>query len=560
MCQSTRPVPAGFNIIVVTVTEDMHSSEVSYINAPALNELLASSEEFALLDVREAAAFSHGHLWLANTLPYSRLELKIRRFVPRTDTHVVLCDDADGLAEQAAGKLKNMGYSEINILQKGIGGWREAGYDLVDGNYVIAHSLGYFIETQYGTPVITASELKSRLDNNEAIVIVDARSEQDYKNASIAGSISVPAAEVARRIPDLVKDSSTPVVVHCAGITRAALGAQGLLNCGIKNPIYSLINGTRGWDMIDGELLSDQPIDEIKPSGAAKAFSSAAAVKLARQHKLEYISVEQLAIWQTDNPKRTVYKIDVRSETEYQQGHLPRALWIPGGELVGMTIDHLATQNARLCLLAEHDCARAEITAFWMKQQGWQDVVIVGDWKDTVELQVGSEANPYPELDNLDLVLVTAQQCRELLETADTLLLDFSTSASHQNSHIPTAVWASRAQLFRQIEQLKDKTNIICSSEDGVIALLAASDLERLLGRPVKVLRGGNRAWSSAGFELESGIDRILGEIDDIDKLTMTGIDRESILQWHEQGIRWRVGLYEQFKRDRPIQFQANEL
>jgi rhodanese-related sulfurtransferase len=551
-------VPAGFNIDVATMTDKSHSPEVSYIDALSLSELLASGDEFALLDVREAAAFSRGHLWLANTLPYSRLELKIRRFVPRTDTRIVLCDDADGLAGQAAGSLEKMGYSNISILQKGIEGWREAGYDLVDGNYVIAHSLGYFIEGQYRTPVISAAELKTRLDNNEAMVIVDARSEQDYRNASIAGSISVPAAEVARRIPDLVKDSSTPVVVHCAGITRAALGAQGLLNCGIKNPVYSLINGTRGWDMIDGELLSDQPIEEVKPSSAAKAFSSLAAAKLARQHNLEYISLEQLAIWQTDHPKRTVYKIDVRSESEYRQGHLPGTLWIPGGELVGMTIDHLATQNARLCLFAEHDCARAEITAAWMQQQGWQDVVIASDWKGAADLQIGPEANPYPELCNLDLELVTAKQCRELLESDDRLLLDFSTSTSHRNSHIPTAVWASRAQLHRQTGQLQDRANIVCSSEDGLIALLAASDLEELLGRPVKALQGGNSAWISAGFDVESGIDRKLGEIDDVDKLAPTGTDRDSIMRWHEQGIRWRVGLYEKFKRDRPIQFQAN--
>ena len=524
-----------------------------------MHELLDSDDEFALIDVREAAAFSHGHLWLANPLPYSRLELKIRRFVPRTDTRIVLCDDADGLAEQAAGNLKTMGYANISILNRGVGGWKEAGYDLVDGNYVIAHSLGYFIEGHYATPVISASELKSRLDKNEALIIIDTRSEQDYKNASIAGSISVPAAEVPRRVPDLVKDSSTPGVDHCAGITRAALGAQGLLNCGIKNPIYSLINGTRGWDMIKGELLSNQPIEEARPSAAAKAFSVAAATKLAAQHKLDYLRLDQLANWQTQNPQRTVYQIDVRSESEYQQGHFPGTLWIPGGELVGMTIDHLAIQNARLCLFADHDCARAEISAAWMKQQGWQDVVIVSDWKDAVDLQTGPEPDYYPELNSLNVELVTAQQCHSLFESADSLLLDFSTSASHRKSHIPSAVWASRAQLYRQFNNLQDKPDIICSSEDGVIALLAAKDLEQLLGRPVKALQGGNQAWISAGFEQQTGLGDVLGEIDDVDKLAPTGSDRDSIMKWHQQGIRWRQGLYEQFKQDQPIRFRTSD-
>ena len=541
------------------MTDNNYTSKASYIDAPILHSLLESDKEYALIDVREAAAFSHGHLWLANPVPYARLELKIRRFVPRTDTHIVVCDDADGLAEQAASNLETMGYSNISILNKGVAGWKEAGYDLVDGNYVIAHSLGYFIEGHYATPVISASELKTRLDKGESILIVDARSEQDYRSASIAGSISVPAAEVARRIPDLVKDADTAVVFHCGGITRAALGAQGILNCGIENPVYSLIEGTRGWDMIDGELVGGQPIDEAAPSKQATAFSAAAAAKLVSQYDLVYISANELEDWQEQNPKRTVYKIDVRSENEYLQRHFSGTLWIPGGELVGMTIDHLATQNARLCLYADHDCARAEITANWMKLQGWQDVVIVSDWKQASDLLTGPEPDYYPELYNPGVDLLAARQCAEQLGSADTLLLDFSSSAGYRKSHIPAAIWASRAQLYRQYKNLPDKTDIILSSEDGVTALLAARDLEKLSGRRAKVLQGGNSAWISAGFATETGVDEILGEIDDIDKLALTGADRDSVMRGHQQGIRWRQGLYEQFKQDKPIIFRADD-
>jgi rhodanese-related sulfurtransferase len=356
-----------------------------------------------------------------------------------------------------------------------------------------------------------------------------------------------------------VKNTDTTVVVHCAGITRAALGAQGILNCGIKNPVYSLINGTRGWDMIDGELLIDQPIEEARPSRAAKVFSSEAATRLARERKLKYINPDDLETWQKANLTRTVYKIDIRSEQEYLEEHFPGTIWIPGGELVGMTIDHLATQNARLCLYADSDCARAEITAGWMNQQDWSDVVIANDWKKVTSLQSGSEPDYFPELEHIDIDRVTPQLCQKILNSTDTLLLDFSTSASHRKSHIPAVVWASRAQLYRQYKNLSDSADIICSSEDGVIALLAARDLEKLTGRPVKVLQGGNSAWILAGFKTEPDIDEILGEIDDIDKLSPTGTDRDSIMRWHQQGISWREGLYKKFKQDKPVKFHAND-
>ena len=538
------------------MTDNQISSNASYIDASTLNDLLKSEGEFALLDVREATAFSNGHLWLANALPYSRLELKVRRFVPRTSTQIILCDQDDGLAEQAARVLGQMGYSNTKLLMGGIRAWKDAGYDLVDGNYVIAHSLGYFIEDYYATPVISARELQSRLKNNEPMMIVDCRAEPEHQHASLPGSISIPAAEVIHRIPDLVEDDNTPIVVHCAGITRAALGGQSLLNCGIKNPVYSLIDGTRGWDLADGDLISDQPIDQAIPSAKAKAFALAAANKLAEQYQLEYLSNDQMQSWRQQNPHRTVYNIDVRSEQEYLQAHFPGSLWIPGGELIGMTIDHLATQNARLCLFADQDCARAEITASWMKQQGWRDVVLASDWREEIPLQSGPEPDYYPELDQLDAHLISPQQCAELLSSNDTLLLDFSTSRAYRQSHVPTATWASRAQLFQLVEALKNNTNIICTSDDETVARLASKDIKQLTGHSANVLQDGNQAWATTGFELETGMGQRLGEIDDVDKFAPpTSSERDVITEWHWKSIRWRHGLYQQFKLDQPIKF-----
>lgn len=537
-----------------------HDLEVIYIDASVLNDALSDGDEIALLDVREAGAFSYEHLWLASPLPYSNLELKIRRFIPRLDTRIVLCDDGDGLAEQAVTNLDSMGYTSLRVLRQGIEGWKNAGYAVIDGNYVIAHTFGYFIEEHYGTPVIDASELQSRLDNNESLIIIDTRSEQDYRNASIAGSISVPVAEVARRIPDLVGDSDTTVVVHCAGITRAALGAEALINSGIKNPVVSLIDGTRGWDLVDGELVSNQPIEAVIPSEKATAFCVAAAKKFASLYQLEYIRIDQLNDWLKNNPDRTSYKIDIRSEQEYRRGHYPQTIWIPGGELVGMTIDHLATQHARICLFADQDCARAEITAFWMQQQNWTDVVIVSDWIDADSMVTGPEPEQRPEFDRLAADFVTAEDCYSLMSSGKCLLLDFTKSLNYQRAHIPSSKWASRAQLFQQVDNLETDLEIICTSEDDIIAILAASDLRRLSGRPIKILRGGNNAWIAAGYELTSGAEQMLGTIDDVDKLAPPiDPDRSRIIEWHQQGILWRHGLYEKFKKDQSLPFKMNQ-
>src|SRR5262249_5052565 len=92
--------------------------------------MLADGGELALLDVREELIFAGGHLLHARSLPVSRLELRIRALVPRRATRIVLVDDGDGLAQRAAGKLAEFGYTDVALLDGGVAAWTAAGFEL----------------------------------------------------------------------------------------------------------------------------------------------------------------------------------------------------------------------------------------------------------------------------------------------------------------------------------------------------------------------------------------------------------------------------------------------
>jgi len=529
----------------------------SYIDAASLQAMLDDQNEIALLDIREAAPFAEGHLWLATNIPLSCIEFRIRRFVPRSRTRLVLCDDNDGLAERAAVVLNKMGYDNIQILVSGVSAWVDAGNSLVSGNYVIAHSFGYFIEEHFQTPVITAEELMAKQQAGEDIVLVDTRAESDYIANSITNSISVPAAEVARRIPDLAPDPKTQVVVHCAGVTRAALGVQGLLNADITNPVYSLREGTRGWVLAGGTLSPNQPVEHSNRSSSAKEFSRAAMNKIAQRFKLSYINHDDLSRWRDENPDRTCYLVDVRTEQEYLAEHYPGTIWVPGGELAGMTIDHLATQGARLALFADTDCARAELTASWMKQQNWNDVVIVNDWKNAQPLASGPEPDYYPELEQLNVSSISTMELSNPLLQGNTMIIDFSPSETYRKAHIPGAVWATRSQLPGNLNIPQDSERIVVTSVNGRLARLAASDLMQYTNASVHTLEGGNNAWIAAGLVTETGLTNLLGEVNDEDPefLKTPGMDEDAIQAMFRRNMAWRAGLYPKFKKDQPVQF-----
>src|SRR2546429_835250 len=101
------------------------------LNPSTLKAMLADGEELALIDLREELIFSQNHLLFARSVPLSRLELTFARLVPRRGTRVVLCDEADGLAERAAEILAHASYTNLYALAGGVAGWAKAGVEVL---------------------------------------------------------------------------------------------------------------------------------------------------------------------------------------------------------------------------------------------------------------------------------------------------------------------------------------------------------------------------------------------------------------------------------------------
>src|SRR5690606_27587188 len=124
---------------------------------------------------------------------------------------------------------------DVRVLRGGLEAWKRDGHELVTGEHSLSKALGEFVERHYHTPKISASELHAKIAAGEELVILDTRPAEEFHHIAIPGGVNAPGAELLYRAFAHVKSPTTPVVVNCAGRTRAIIGAQALLNAGFPN-------------------------------------------------------------------------------------------------------------------------------------------------------------------------------------------------------------------------------------------------------------------------------------------------------------------------------------
>ncbi len=80
-----------------------------------------------------------------------------------------------------------------------------------------------------------ASELLERINANNAPVVVDTRSEFEFRRGHIPGAINAPVRKIMLNRASLPQDKAREMVVHCEHGQRAALARFFLGLYGYKN-------------------------------------------------------------------------------------------------------------------------------------------------------------------------------------------------------------------------------------------------------------------------------------------------------------------------------------
>jgi rhodanese-related sulfurtransferase len=517
------------------------------LNPSTLKAMLADGEELALIDLREELIFSQNHLLFARSVPLSRLELTFAGLVPRRGTRIVLCDDADGLAQRAADILARAGYTDLHALDGGVAAWAQAGFELFSGVNVPSKAFGEFVEHASATPSISAQELEGLMRARSDVVVLDSRPFDEFHRVSIPSAVNVPGAELVLRIRDLAPSPDTMVVVNCAGRTRSIIGAQSLINAGLPNKVVALRNGTMGWTLAGFACDSGRAPRAPDVSREALAWSKAAADRVARRFGIARIDVATLARWRAEEA-RTLYLFDVRDPREYAAGHVEGAVSAPGGQLVQATDQYVGTLGARIVLIDPAE-VRAVMTASWLRQMGWRDVAVLAEeGRETAPPVAPILGEPPPPELRIDCAGLAALIARD-----EATVVDLSPSRDYLKAHIPGAWFAIRSRLARALAKVPLRGTLVLTSQDGVLAGLAANEARALVDRPVRALHGGNAAWLACGRMLTADDPRMADEAIDVWlKPYERPSDRAAAMREY---LSWEVDLPARIARDGSANF-----
>jgi rhodanese-related sulfurtransferase len=360
---------------------DLPSMTALSVTPSQIRRALLLRDEVALLDLRHEAAYATGHPLFAANMAADRIALEAETRLPRKDVPIVVYDAGEGLIPQAADRLSALGYTNIRQLDGGLQAWQAAGYELFRDVNSYAKAFGELVESRRHTPSLPADDVARLIAAKANIAILDVRRFDEYATMNIPGSISVPGAELVLRAGRAAPDPETTIIVNCAGRTRSIIGTQSLINAGVANKVVALRNGTIGWTLAKHNLEHDADRrGEIGLFEGAKTNAREVAYRAGVRH----LGPEEMMALE-EQTHRTLYRFDVRASEDYAAGHIRGFRHYPGGQLV-QEIDMAAPVRGGRILLTDNMGVRADMTASWLAQMGWETYVLDGGYDRALEV------------------------------------------------------------------------------------------------------------------------------------------------------------------------------
>lgn len=480
------------------------------ITATELNELMASRELYAVIDVRDFGEFYRAHIPWANSVSRGTLEFRIGTLLPHKDVKVVVYGRSAQL-DEAASTLESLGYTNVTILKGSFDSWKEAGFETMHGTNTPGKDYGERVYVENAVPTMTVEEYPARRRQGELFYCLDPRTERDF-NIHLPGAYSVPGGELPFEITDIARVKEANILVCCYGRTRGILGTFLLRKMGLTN-VYYLNGGVGAWRIAGekGEIGSGQP----KPpaSEASIAIGVKFTERLAKEEDIQFLSPRDVKARLDQN--EAMYILDARLPAEYIRSHIETSVNLPAGQVSNAVENVVAVKNATMVTVSGNR-ARAIIAAYWLKEIGYPKVYALDGGTQTWSnkgspIESGAPVAFVPGLERAreQANFITVEELKAKLDSRERpLLVDERGIGAFGTAHIPGARWVSRSYLSTNIakEAPNKDSQLIVYCDDSQASTLSTPTLKGLGYNNIFVLQGGFEAWCQADYPVEVGL------------------------------------------------------
>jgi hydroxyacylglutathione hydrolase len=189
-----------------------------------------------VLDTSEPAAFGGIHIKGAYSIWVEGLP-EFAGWVLPYDKPILLILESQSELEKVVQYLIRIGYDGVyGYLKGGMESWYNLGFPM--------EHLG----------LLSVHQLKSMLDQQEKITVLDTRGQEEWESGHIKGAIHIYVGHLEKRLSEVPRDK--PIAVYCKNGHRAGLGASILLRAGYTQ-VHNVPGSIMAWVAAGYPLTSE---------------------------------------------------------------------------------------------------------------------------------------------------------------------------------------------------------------------------------------------------------------------------------------------------------------
>ncbi len=289
-----------------------HHYDTPHLAAAEVKEMLDNGSNMVVVDSRPFDEYNNMNIPTATDMPGAELAYRIHDIAPDPETMVVVNCAGRTRSIIGAQSLINAGIpNRVAALKDGTMGWHLAGFELERGatrqaekpsrtGLEKALAAAERVSKRFGVSTVTAEEVKGWLqDQGRTTYLLDVRSPAEYLQGHLPEYVNAPGGQLVQATDEYVPVKNAYLVLADDVGVRATMTASWLIQMGWQH-VFVLEGGT-GSDRLESGARQPTLLGDMREATVTTATLAATL--------------------------DTVIVIDLSLSTEYENEHIPGALW-----------------------------------------------------------------------------------------------------------------------------------------------------------------------------------------------------------------------------------------